>query len=477
MKLYNSLTRREEELVPSHGDTVTLYNCGPTVYWNMQIGNLRAYTFVDVLRRTIEYLGYDIKQVMNLTDVGHLSDDADAGEDKMEKTAEREKKDVWAIADEYIASVKSDFKAMNFLEPKRWVRATEHIEDMIDMIKKIEENGYTYETKQAVYFDVTKYHDYTRLQGGQALDEKKVGVRDEVNVDPEKKHPADFALWIRCVGLHEHHVMKWDSPWGVGFPGWHIECSAMGTKYLGTDIDIHTGGEDHIMVHHPNERAQNYGAYEKEVVKMWVHNLFLLVDGGKMGKSRGNMYELRDVTEKGFDPMDLRFFFLGAHYRKRQHFTWDNLTAARVSRLKLVDVVRGLQKRAIHTADGKVSEQWKAMFIGALEEDVMTPRAVAVVWDMLKDSNVSDADMLATLLDFDRVLGLQLDEVDTNEEEITVEMKSKIERIIEKRDQARKSKDWVVADECRKELSALGVEIEDTKDGTTWNVSSTGTYG
>lgn len=471
MKLYNTLTRRVEELKPVKKGVVSMYNCGPTVYWNMQIGNLRAYTFVDTLRRTLEYLGYDVDQLMNLTDVGHLTDDADEGDDKIEEAAEREKKDVWEVAESYIVSVKKDFERMNFLLPKRWARATEHIDDMIDMVKKIEKNGYTYETNQALYFDVTKYPEYVDLQGGQSLEEKKVGVREELNIDPDKRHPADFALWIKCVGPHENHTMRWDSPWGVGFPGWHIECSAMGVKYLGTDIDIHTGGEDHIGVHHTNERAQNWGAYNKEVIKMWVHNLFLLVDGGKMGKSLGNWYELDDVVEKGFQPLDLRYFFLMAHYRTRQDFSWKNLESAKTARRNLVEKIeKTLSDIGSERKKGKVSKEWRERFVAALENDLKLPEAMSVVWDLLKDDATSDEDRLATILDFDHVLGLRLNEIETVDQDITDELREKIERLVKDRDNARKNKDWDAADRIRNELEKMGVEIEDASAGSSWTL-------
>lgn len=463
MKLFNTLTRQLEELKPNKAKTVTMYNCGPTVYFYMHIGNLRAYIFVDTLVRTLQYLGYEIDQVMNLTDVGHLTDDADEGQDKMEKTAQKEKKDIWEIAQFYIDSVESDFKDMNFLRPQRWVRATDEIDAMINMIKMMEKNGYTYETERALYFDVTKYHDYTRLQGGQELEDKKVGVRNEVNVDPDKKHPADFALWVKCVGPQEHHIMRWESPWGIGFPGWHIECSAMGTKYLGSDIDIHTGGEDHIPVHHTNERAQNYGGYEKEVVKMWVHNAFLQVDGGKMGKSLGNMYTLQDVKDKGFEPMDLRYFYLQAQYRTKQNFTWKNLKAAQLARKKLVESLAGLGE-----AKGKVLKDKVDEFKVSLENDLNTPQVLALIWDIIKDSKIKDGDKLATILEFDKVLGLKLAETLEDKEKTREGLKQMVEKLIEERDQARKEKNWEKADQIRKNLDEMGVELEDTDSGTTW---------
>jgi cysteinyl-tRNA synthetase len=468
--LYNTLNRRREVFKPIKPGEVSMYNCGPTVYFNMHIGNLRAYLVVDVLRRMFEYLGYSVEQVMNFTDVGHLTSDADEGEDKMEKAARRDSKDPWEIAQFYINAVRSDFKDMNYLTPKHWVRATDHIKEMIGLIQKMEQNGFTYKTDCAVYFDVTKYPSYTQLQGGQELEDKKVGVRDEVNVDPQKKHPADFALWMKCVGQHECHIMRWDSPWGAGFPGWHIECSAMGTKYLGDHFDIHTGGEDHISVHHTNERAQNYGAFKKEVVNVWLHNLFLMVDGGKMGKSRGNMYELQDVKEKGFEPLDLRYFFLGAQYRTRQNFTWEVMKAAQIARKNLSKAVIELNAQA-SDQEGIISERYRSQFIEAVADDLNTPKALSVMWALVKDETLSSADRLATVLDFDRVLGLDLKARLKNIRILTQDEEQKIERLVEARDAARGSKDWTRADDIRGELANMGVEIEDTPDGTVWRLT------
>ncbi|MEA3357657.1 MAG: cysteine--tRNA ligase [Patescibacteria group bacterium] len=499
MKFYNTLTRQKELFKPIKKGRVSMYNCGPTVYWHMQIGNLRAYAFVDVLRRAFEYLGYEVDQVMNLTDVGHLTSDADTGDDKLEKTARKQKKDIWDIAAFYIDSVEKDFKDMNFLTPKIWVRATDHIDDMIKLNQMIEKNGYTYGTERALYFDVTKYADYTRLQGGQDLDDKRVGVRDNVNVDPDKKHPADFALWVRCVGSHKNHVMRWESPWGVGFPGWHIECSAMGIKYLGDHFDIHTGGEDHISTHHPNERAQNYGAYQKEVVNMWLHNAFLLVDGGKMGKSLGNAYGLSDVVEKGFDPMDLRYFYISANYRTKQNFTWGNLESAQTARKGLVSQLKkllgrfagvsGFEDGASYNTDdgisynaqtggarskhpGKILQNWKKKFVNALEDDLNMPEGLAVVWQLLKSKEES-VDKVATILDFDKVLGLRLpDSVgsDKSVKKLTSKGIKKVEKLIVEREKARVEKDWTRADEIREEIENMGVQLEDTKEGSVWTI-------
>lgn len=466
MKLYNTLTRKVEKFEPLQKGKVSMYNCGPTVYWHMTVGNIRAYYFVDILRRTFEYFGYEVDQVMNLTDVGHLVSDEDTGEDKLDTAAKKEGKDIWEIADFYIESVKKDFVHMNYLTPKNFVRATDVIPEIIGFNKKIEENGFSYETPSALYYDVSKYPDYTRLQGGQSLEDKKTGVREEVNVDSDKKNPADFALWLKTVGEHEHHIMKWNSPWGEGFPGWHIECSAIGHKYLGEEFDIHTGGEDHIPVHHPNERAQNFAALGDNSVNYWVHNTFLKVDGGKMGKSLGNAYTLADVTERGFDPMDLKYFYLTANYRTKQNFTWENLKAAQTSRKILMDRI-GKIKEASLDQKGKVIDEYKKRFVEALEDNLNTPVALSVMWDLLKDKDEKNSDILATFEDFNLVLGLKIEE---EKIEVGDKKKNEIEKLVSDRDEAREKKDWERSDTIRDQLSNMNVEIEDTSEGTKWYI-------
>jgi cysteinyl-tRNA synthetase len=465
MKIYNTLNRKTEEFKPVKKGKVKMYNCGPTVYWHMHVGNLRAYAFVDVFRRTLDYLGYGVTQVMNLTDVGHLTEDDEESE-KMEIQAKKEKKTVWEVADYYIDSVKSDFKKMNYHMPDHLVRATDVIKEIIETVKKIEENGFTYETKEALYYDVTMMPEYTKLQGGQKLEDKKVGVREEVNVDLDKKHPADFALWLKAVGKYKDHIMRWDSPWGVGFPGWHIECSTIGMKYLGEKIDIHTGGEDHPPIHHTNERAQNYGVTGKKVVNYWVHNAFMLIDSGKMSKSLGNVYNLSDVEKKGFDPMDLKYFYLTANYRTKQNFTWDNLKSSQIARKSLVSRVNKLKDLSLEKK-GKIDEKYKKEFTEALEDDLNTPLGLSVIWQMMKDMNMKYEDKLSTILDFDLVLGLRLKEYPSiNDPEFEKEID---EKIIE-RNEARKNKDWKKADEIRFELQRKGVKIEDDNVGTSWEM-------
>jgi len=330
MKIYNTKTRKKDEFIPIAPPKVTMYNCGLTVYDYAHIGNLRSFTMADCIRRSLELLGYEVLQVQNFTDVGHLTTDGDTGEDKLEKGAKRIGKTVWDVAQYYIDAALVDFNKMNFLPPQFRPRATDHINEQINMISKLFEHGYAYETSSAVYYDTSKFPNYGILSG-QKQDEKLSKVREEVIEDNEKRNHADFRLWQKAIGEHASHSMKWESPWGTGFPGWHIECSAMAQKYLGDTIDIHTGGVDHIPVHHTNEIAQSEGSTGKPFANYWYHNEFLQVDGKKMSKSLGNFFTLSDLEEKGYSAMDLRYFFYSANFRKIQNFTFEALDFSKTS--------------------------------------------------------------------------------------------------------------------------------------------------
>lgn len=476
LKLYNTLHHKKEVFEPLNPPEVKIYSCGPTVYYRMQVGNLRAYASFDILHRTLLYLGYRVKRIINLTDVGHMTSDENFGEDKLEKGAKREGKDPYEIAKSYIRTVLEDFALMNMLAPDGsvvdpdisfsdlvkhgWTPATEHVDDMIKMILEMEKHGYTYETKQAVYFDTSKVKDYTKLSG-QSLDEKKEGAREDVNIDPDKKHPADFVLWMKRVGPYKNHIMHWDSPWGDGFPGWHIECSAMSCKYLGEYFDIHTGGIDHIPVHHTNERAQNIGTYGHEVVKYWIHNAFVQAgDGGKLSKSLGNSWTLQELIEKGFDPLDVRFIFISVNYRVPVKFSLENLQQARNSRLNLYS------KFALHVAladkdNGIVNDTLKQEFIDALEDDLNMSQAFAVVNKAL-DSDFSHEDIVATLLDFDKVLGLKFNEV--KNEVKNVNSKKDVRESLQERLLAKEEKRFDEADKIREQLNKRKLEVIDAKD-------------
>ena len=422
MKLYNTLDKKVVPIKPLEEGKITIYNCGPTVYFRMHIGNIRAYVNWDVLYRALKYTGYEVERVMNMTDVGHMSSDEDFGEDKIEQQALKEGKDPISIANYYIKTVLEDFATVNILSPKGnrvdpnmdlsklqeegWTRATKYIDEMIEMIKKIDENGYTYETTHAVYFDVTKIDNYN-IFTGQTLEEKQEGVRKEVGVDSEKKHPADFVLWMKRVGKYKEHIMHWDSPWGDGFPGWHIECSAMSTSVLGEYFDIHTGGIDHISIHHPNERAQNIGAFGHPSVKYWIHNDFLIgVEDVKISKSTGKGASLSDALELGFDPMDIRYLFASVNYRVQLKYTKESLKGARNARLSLISKMKNIYKEASQS-QGEIIPKYKQLFIEELESNLNVSGALAVISQLIKSSEKAE-DVLTTIYDFDKVLGLNL---------------------------------------------------------------------
>lgn len=481
MKLYSTLDRKIVEIEPNKKGVISMYNCGPTVYYRMHLGNIRAYVDWDILHRALLYLGYKVERVMNITDVGHMSskDDFgdDFGDDKMDRQAAKEGLEPIDIANKYIDSVLEDYRALHILAPNGkeipegmtyqdvsaygWARATEYIQEMIDIVKKMESRGYTYETEQAIYFDITKVPDYN-IFTGQKLEDKKVGVRDEVGVDPQKRNPADFVLWMKKVGKYKDHLMNWPSPWGDGFPGWHIECSAMGTAILGEHFDIHTGGIDHIPVHHSNERAQNIGAFGHPVVKYWVHNEWLVnKDEEKISKSKG-ADTLPEILELGYDAMDIRYFFLSVNYRAKMHFSLDALDGARNSRIALEKRVKELGEDV-----GKVLPEYIAKFKKELENNLNMSGVLALVNELLK-SGEKNEDKLATILDFDKVLGLGLGNSDSGESTPEGE-NGKLEELLQMRLKAKEEKDYALADKVRDEIKELGYVVSDTPDGQVIN--------
>lgn len=473
LRLYNTLTRRKEEFEPIEPGVVRMYSCGLTVYNYAHIGNLRTYIFSDILRRTLEYEGYDVKHVMNVTDVGHLTSDADAGEDKMEKGAREAGKSIWEIARYYEDVFWNDLDLLNIERPKIICRATEHVPDMIALIETLMKRGHAYETDQAVYFDVTTFPKYTEFTR-QSLDEKVVGARDEVQEDPGKRHPADFALWFKAVGRFENHIMRWDSPWGVGFPGWHIECSAMAMKYLGETLDIHTGGEDHIWVHHPNEIAQSEAATGKQFVRFWMHGTFLLVgdlsqgiEERRMGKSEGNFIRLQTLIDNGYDPLAYRYACLMAHYRQKLKFTWQSMDAAAAGYSSLKEFAARAEQitKKTNAGAGGWVDDFRKRFREAIEDDLNMPQAMAAVSEMIREAEArNDYGVLDALYDFDRVLGLRLRESAQAATSIDVQ----VEALIREREEARKAKNWTRADEIRKQLAEQGITLEDTPTGTLW---------
>lgn len=457
MKLYNTLTRKIEEFVPLNPPNVSLYVCGPTVYDFTHIGHMRTYTNNDVLKRTLTYLGYKVNHVMNVTDVGHLSGDDDSGEDKMEKGAKKYGKTVWDVAKFYTEFFFKTTDALNILRPDVTCKATDHVEEMIQLINRLKQNGFIYETGEAVYFDVIKFKNYGKLSG-QKLEEKIQAVREEVNVDKDKKHPADFALWFKRVGRFADHTMHWPSPWGEGFPGWHIECSAMSMKYLGETIDIHSGGIDHVPVHHENEIAQSEGATGKPFVKYWFHNNFLTVDGQKMSKSLGNFYTIEDIEKNKIDPISLRLLFLQSHYRQPLNFTWQSARASLEAFNRLKEIATGLKsfntpaRQPVNFSTKGTA--FKQQFKLALENDLQTPQAVAVMWDMIK-SDITNEEKYYLLIDFDKVFGLNLNNV--SEEKID----ANIIILAERRLEARKKRNFDASDRLRIKIEKAGFKIED----------------
>jgi len=463
IKLYNTLTRKKEIFKPLKKDKVGLYACGPTVYNFAHIGNLRTYVFEDILRRVLEYNGFDVKHVMNITDVGHLTSDADSGEDKMVKALKREgkelnEKSMLEIAGFYTQSFKKDIRLLNIQEPKIWCKATEYIKEQIKLVEKLVANGYAYETDSAVYFGTSKLTDYGKLA---KLD--MAGMQEGINVakKTDKKNPTDFALWLKLAGENKNHIMNWESPWGKGFPGWHIECSAMSMAHLGENFDIHCGGVDHISVHHTNERAQNIGATSHEVVRFWMHGEFLVLKKEKMAKSADNFLTLSILIEKGFNPLAYRYFCLTAHYRSAMTFSWEALEGAQNSLTNLYEKIKEIKEKQNVPSFGRPSQLgYKEKFLRVINDDLNMLQALAIVWELIKDEKIESREKYATLLDFDKVLGLRLDEV--KELKIPIEIKE----LAEKREKYRQAKDFNKADEIRKQIEKLGFEIEDTEKGS-----------
>ena len=453
LKLFNTLSRKIEEFKPITSGKVGMYTCGPTVYDYTHIGHLRKYINDDILKKTLRANGFEVHHVMNITDVGHLTSDSDTGEDKMEKGASETGRTVWEVAKFFEECFFKSVNTVNIERADIVCRATEHINKQVKLIEALEKNGLTYTTSHAVYFDVTKFPKYGQLSG-QKLEDKEVGSRSDVFVDKSKKHPADFALWFFTVGHFKDHTMKWSSPWGEGFPGWHIECSAMSMEYLGESFDVHTGGIDHIPVHHENEIAQSEGATGKQFVKYWVHHDFVNIDKEKMSKSKKNFLKVEEIEAQGYDPMALRYLYLTAHYRSEIAFSFDSLTAAQTALNKLREEVRGWDK-----ADEKPGEFYKK-FLDALNEDLNMPKALAVVWELVK-SDIPSSQKAANLLAMDKILGLELDKVIGKK----IEIPEEVQKLVDQRERARVEKDFKKSDELRKDIRKLGYEIEDSSTG------------
>ena len=458
LKLYNTLTKQKEEFKPLQGNEVRIYTCGPTVYSFAHIGNFRAYVFMDTLRRVLKENGYTLKHVMNITDVVHLDSDADECEDKMEKAARKENKNPYEIAAYYTEIFFRDMGRLHIERPEIIAKATDHISDMLEFVKTLVKNGYAYETSKAIYFDISKLDKYPVLSN-RNLDDQIAGAR--VDVDPEKRNPYDFAVWIKAP---ENHIMKWESPWGLSYPGWHLECSAMGRKYLGDEFDIHTGGVDHIPTHHENEIAQSKGCTGHIPAKRWMHVEFLQVDGGKMSKSLGNTYTLDQLQEKGIEPLAYKMFCYTAHYRTKLNFTFEGALSTQKALNRLREgYLTHLQN------DEKVEEteikEYKQRFLDAVNDDLNMPLAMGVVWEVVRNNKKSKqfADLL---LEFDKILGLDLENSKKYlEEQEKVELPEEIKELVEQRKIARENKNWAESDRIRDLLKEKGYTVKDTKEG------------
>lgn len=466
MRIYNTMSKEVEKFIPIQEGRVKMYTCGPTVYNYAHIGNLRTYIFEDVLKRVLEYNDYDVNHVMNITDVGHLQSDADDGEDKMKLGAEREKKSVLEVARYYEKAFLSDLEKLNILMPNTLSRATDHVQDMISLIGTLEEKGYTYTANQNVYFSIDKFADYSKL-ANLSMDDLLAGSR--IEVDESKKNPLDFVLWFGN-SKYENHILKWDSPWGPGFPGWHVECSAMAMKYLGDSMDIHCGGVDHIPVHHTNEIAQSEAATGKKWVNYWIHGEFLVLEDGKMSKSKGEFLTLERIIEKGIDPLVYRYYVLQSKYSKPLAFSYERMEDAKrsFSQLKQRVLKIGESVEDVHIIDKSRLSPYRQDFKAHVSDDLNIANAFTVLFDVIKDDSLNPLEKKSLIEEFDLVFGLKL----TSIEKIDSEKTKWIESMIQKRNEARAQKDWKTSDLIRDLLSDEGIEILDGRDGTKWSIKA-----
>jgi len=456
LKFFNTLGRKKEIFKPIEDKKVGLYTCGPTVYLFAHIGNLRTYVFEDILKRVLEYNGFKVKHVMNITDVGHLTSDADTGEDKMEKGAKREGKTAWEIAEFYTKVFKEDLKNLNIEPPDIWTRATDYIKEQIELIEILEKRGFTYKISDGIYFDSSKIKDYGKLAGKKPR-KIKAGVR--VKIVSGKKNPTDFALW-KFTPLGVKRQMEWDSPWGKGFPGWHTECVAMSLKHLGIPFDIHTGGIDLIPIHHTNEIAQAEAAFCQNLANFWLHGEFLVSKEGKMAKSKGNITVLKDLMEKEINPLAYRYLCLTTHYRSKLTFSFSSLKSAQNALNKLYQKIAEINKGQKESKESsKIIKDYKEKFLNFINDDLDTPKALALMWNVLKSPKISSQEKYSLLTDFDKVFGLGLNEIKK------LEIPLEIEKLAKEREKMRKEGNWTESDKIRKKIKELGYTIEDTKDG------------
>lgn len=475
MKLYNSLTKTKEEFKPINKDSVGMYGCGPTVYWFAHIGNLRTYIFEDLLKRVLEYNGYNVNHIMNITDVGHLTSDSDSGEDKLEKGAKKERKSVWDIAQFYTDFFKEDLKLLNIIEPTKFIKATDTISEQIDLIKTLEEKGFTYTISDGVYFDTSKLEKYGRLWGENERKEMK-GRIEEVK---EKKNQTDFALW-KFSPKNEKRQMEWESPWGIGFPGWHTECVVMSTKELGIPFDIHCGGIDHVFIHHTNEIAQAEAAYDKPLANYWLHGEFLNLKDSKMSKSSGTIITLQTLKQKGIHPLSYRYLCLNTHYRSKLSFSDESIEFAETSLNNLYEKAFELFNSE-KTELSKRYEEYKNQFREHISDDLNLPSALAMTWELLKDKELSDYEKYNLLIEFDKVFGLKISSIKTDKdisssnyiiktfkEDVPFwtsnidSLPEEVKDLINQREDYRKNKDWKKSDEIRDKLESIGWQVEDS---------------
>ena len=464
MKLYNTLTKKLEPFIPHNKKEVTMYTCGPTVYYYAHIGNLRTYLFEDILEKTLEYIGYNVKRVMNITDVGHMTSDADTGEDKMLKGAARENKTVWEIADYYTNAFFNDIDKLDIRKPLIIEKATDLIDEYIKIIEKLLEKDYAYISNNNVYFDISKIDNYYELSG-KNKDNLLIGAREDVELDQFKRNPHDFGLWF-TISKFENQAMQWDSPWGKGYPGWHIECSGIALKHLGEYLDIHCGGIDNIFPHHTNEIAQSEAYLGHKWCKYWVHGEYLTEETGKMSKSKGEFLTLTTLIEKGYHPLGYRFFCLQSHYRNQLVFSYESLDIAMNSYQKLLNRVKQIKNKP----DGEISLEmvlkYEELFKEALKNDLNTSMALTILYDVLKDNKLNNKTKLYLIASFDGVLSLDL----LKEMEVSEDLILYIEETIKKRNLAKKNKDYKLADKLREELAAKGIIIKDGRHETTYEI-------
>lgn len=462
LKIYNTLSHSEEEFIPWNGKVVNMYTCGPTVYHFAHIGNLRTYIMEDILERTLRYLGYDVKRCMNITDVGHLSSDSDTGNDKMVTAAQKEHKTVLEIAKYYTDIFFEDFKKLNIIKPEIVSPATENIDEYIKIIQKLLDTKYAYEAGGNVYFDTSKLKQYYVLTNHNE-EELMDGVRDTVEVDNNKKNKADFVLWF-TKSKFDSQDLKWESPFGLGYPGWHIECTGISIKYLGEKLDIHCGGVDNIFPHHTNEIAQSESFLGHPWCKYWFHVEHLNDESGKMSKSKGKTLTVDTLIENGYDPLSYRFLCLQSHYRKQLTFSYSSLDGAENAYKKLKNKVLSLSKDG--EVETSVFNEYKNKFVSFLEDDINTANAISVIYDVLK-AETNDLTKYELIKDFDKVLGLELTTETNNTSEVDTEF---INSKIEERNEAKKNKNYELADQIRNELLKMGIILKDTREGTTFEI-------